>query len=138
MSISSTLPIVPEVAVATPARPSIRPQALYAPHGGPRKPPGPDTVTNSAPGAPGPLEGPREASEREAAALRTAVEAANERLKPSGAVIAFRVDPDTKRLVTSLLDARTNEVLRQLPSEAVLELARALDKVTPLLVRQKA
>ncbi|MCX6954434.1 MAG: flagellar protein FlaG [Verrucomicrobia bacterium] len=138
MTISSTFPIVPETAAVTPVRPSIRPEAPYAPPGGPRRPPGRDSVTTRAPGAPGPVEAPRGAREREEAELRAAVEAANERLRPSGAVIAFHVDPDTKRLVTSLLDARTNEVLRQLPSKAVLELARALDQIAPLLVQQKA
>lgn len=68
--------------------------------------------------------------------VEAAVETANEKLKASGAVISFRVDPDTKIVVTSLLDSRTNEVIRQIPNEAVLEIARSLDKIAPILVQE--
>lgn len=138
MTISSILPAVSEVAAVTPARPSAHPEARYTPPGGPRRAPGRESATTRAPGAPGPLEAPQGAREPDEAELRAAVEAANERLKPSGSLIAFHVDPETKRLVTSLLDARTNEVLRQLPTEAVLEIARTLDQIAPLLVHQTA
>lgn len=65
------------------------------------------------------------------------VEAANEKLKSSNSVISFSVDPDTKMVVTTLLDSRTNEVIRQIPAEAVLEIARSLDKIAPVLVQEK-
>jgi flagellar protein FlaG len=78
-----------------------------------------------------------DATAREAAEMRELVELANERLKSSNAVIAFNVDPDTKMVVTTLLDSRTNEVIRQIPTEAVLEIARSLDKIAPVLVQEK-
>ena len=80
---------------------------------------------------------PSDATAREAAEMRELVELANERLKGSNAVISFNVDPDTKMVVTTLLDSRTNEVIRQIPTEAVLEIARSLDKIASVLVQEK-
>lgn len=74
---------------------------------------------------------------RELSEMLEIVEAANEKLKSSNAVISFSVDPDTKIVVTTLLDSRTNEVIRQIPNEAVLEIARSLDKIAPILVQEK-
>jgi flagellar protein FlaG len=73
---------------------------------------------------------------RELSEMLEIVEAANEKLKSSNAVISFSVDPDTKMVVTTLLDSRTNEVIRQIPNEAVLEIARSLDKIAPILVQE--
>lgn len=74
---------------------------------------------------------------RELSEMLEIVEAANEKLKSSNAVISFSVDPDTRIVVTTLLDSRTNEVIRQIPNEAVLEIARSLDKIAPILVQEK-
>lgn len=73
---------------------------------------------------------------RELSEMLEIVEAANEKLKSSNAVISFSVDPDTKIVVTTLLDSRTNEVIRQIPNEAVVEIARSLDKIAPILVQE--
>ena len=73
---------------------------------------------------------------RELSEMLEIVEAANEKLKSSNAVISFSVDPDTKLVVTTLLDSRTNEVIRQIPNEVVLEIARSLDKIAPILVQE--
>jgi flagellar protein FlaG len=73
---------------------------------------------------------------RELSEMLEIVEAANEKLKSSNAVISFSVDPDTKMVVTTLLDSRTNEVIRQIPNEVVLEIARSLDKIAPILVQE--
>lgn len=82
-------------------------------------------------------QGPSDAIARDEAEMREVVEIANERLKSTNAVIAFDVDPETKMVVTTLLDSRTNEVIRQIPTEAVLEIARSLDKIAPILVQEK-
>jgi len=133
MAISSITTIVPEA--STPARdPVVRTEV-------------PGSATNKTQEASAPQTRPTEESQRaepasdatarEAAEMRELVELANERLKSSNAVIAFNVDPDTKMVVTTLLDSRTNEVIRQIPSEAVLEIARSLDKIAPVLVQEK-
>ena len=50
----------------------------------------------------------------------------------------FSVDEDTGRVVVKLMDTATNEVLRQIPSEEVLHIAKMLDKLQGLLLREKA
>ena len=43
-----------------------------------------------------------------------------------GNEITFSVDPTTNRLLVRLVDSNTHEVLRQIPTEYVLRLARQL------------
>jgi len=40
--------------------------------------------------------------------------------------LQFRIDADSEQLVVSLIDSDSGDVLRQIPSEEVLKLARAL------------
>ncbi len=133
MAISSITSIVPDASTAT-RDPVVRTEV-------------PGSATNKTQEASAPQTRPPEesrraepssdATAREAAEMRELVELANERLKSSNAVISFNVDPDTKMVVTTLLDSRTNEVIRQIPTEAVLEIARSLDKIAPVLVQEK-
>lgn len=132
MTISSVGPIVPESAVAR--DPVVR---TDVPGSAVNK-----TQEASAPQTRPPEESrraqsPADATARDEAEMREVVEIANERLKSTNAVIAFDVDPVTKMVVTTLLDSRTNEVIRQIPTEAVLEIARSLDKIAPVLVQEK-
>lgn len=48
------------------------------------------------------------------------------RLTPPTASVRFRVDPDADRVVISVVDADTGDVLRQIPSEEALAIARSL------------
>ncbi|MBV8465702.1 MAG: flagellar protein FlaG [Burkholderiales bacterium] len=52
--------------------------------------------------------------------------------------IQFSVDPDTKMQVVKVVDASTKEVIRQIPSEEVIDIAKAIDKFQGMLVRDKA
>lgn len=52
--------------------------------------------------------------------------------------LEFTVDEGSDRTVVKVVDQKTKEVLRQIPSEEVLELAKALDLSQGLLIRQKA
>lgn len=52
--------------------------------------------------------------------------------------LEFSVDDETGRTVVKLIDRETDEVLRQFPSEEMLQIARALDKLQGLLVHQQA
>ena len=49
----------------------------------------------------------------------------------------FSVDDDTGLRVVKLIDTKTEEVIRQFPSEELLAIAKALDKLQGLLVRDK-
>lgn len=52
--------------------------------------------------------------------------------------IQFNVDNDSGKTVVKVVDRGTQEVLRQIPSEEALEIARALDRFQGLLIKQQA
>ncbi len=58
-------------------------------------------------------------------AARAAIEA-NRRLAEKGAELAFEFEDALGRMIFKLVDTRTREVVRQVPSEAMLAIARAL------------
>ena len=45
----------------------------------------------------------------------------------------FSIDEDTGRLVVKLMDMSTNELIRQMPAEEILHVAKMLDKLQGLL-----
>ncbi len=58
-------------------------------------------------------------------AARAAIEA-NHRLAEKGAELAFEFEDAIGRMIFKLVDTRTREVVRQVPSETMLAIARAL------------
>ena len=52
--------------------------------------------------------------------------------------LAFEIDDDTGRTIIKITEASTGELIRQIPSEEMLEIAKALDRLQGLLVKQKA
>lgn len=52
--------------------------------------------------------------------------------------VRFSIDDDSGKLVVKVVDTKTQEVLRQIPSEEVLSLAHSLDKMRGLLLDDKA
>lgn len=51
--------------------------------------------------------------------------------------LEFSVDTDSNRTIVKVVDQQTKEVIRQMPSTEALEIAKALDRVQGLLIRQK-
>jgi flagellar protein FlaG len=72
------------------------------------------------------------------AQLQAAIMAANRALQVMNRELEFELDPQSGRLVTRLIDTSDNEVLRQIPSEDMLRIARALDRIQGLLFEQQA
>ena len=72
------------------------------------------------------------------AQLQAAIIAANRALQVMNRGLEFELDPQSGRLITRLIDTSDNEVLRQIPSEEMLRIARALDRVEGLLFAQQA
>lgn len=58
-----------------------------------------------------------------------------ERLSPN---LEFSIDEDSQRTIVKVVDRGTNEVIRQIPTEEVLDIAKALDQMKGLLISQKA
>lgn len=52
--------------------------------------------------------------------------------------LEFSIDSESDQVIVKVVDQHTKEVLRQIPSEEALEIARALDLSKGLILRQKA
>lgn len=52
--------------------------------------------------------------------------------------LEFSIDNDSKRTVVKVVDQTTKEVLRQIPTVEVLEIAKSLDSAKGLLLKQTA
>lgn len=52
--------------------------------------------------------------------------------------LAFSIDEDTDRPVVRITDASTGELIRQIPSQEALDIARSLDKMKGVLFQKHA
>ncbi|MFJ4290680.1 flagellar protein FlaG [Cupriavidus sp. NPDC089707] len=59
-------------------------------------------------------------------------------LKTTSIGLRFEIDEDTNRIITKVIDKETGDLIRQMPTEEVLRIARAMDKLQGLLVSQTA
>jgi flagellar protein FlaG len=57
----------------------------------------------------------------------------NESMAAAHRNLSFRVDKDSGRTVITVVDSATHEVIRQIPSEEVLAVSRALEAAGGLL-----
>lgn len=81
---------------------------------------------------------PIEKAERvELESVKKAAEQINNLMQQFNRDLNFSVDDDTGLRVVKLIDTKTEEVIRQFPSEELLAIAKALDKLQGLLVRDK-
>jgi flagellar protein FlaG len=70
--------------------------------------------------------------------LAQAVKSINNVLRERSPGLEFSIDLDSDRSVVKVVDKDTNEVIRQMPSREALEIAKAIDKLQSLLVRDSA
>jgi flagellar protein FlaG len=70
--------------------------------------------------------------------LEEAVKQLNKTVASMNTGIEFSIDKDTKEHVVKVIDQDTKEVLRQIPTEETLQIAKALDKLQGLLIKQEA
>lgn len=52
--------------------------------------------------------------------------------------LQFSIDDSTGKTIVRVTDAQTGEMIRQIPSQELLEIARSLDKMQGMLLQQKA
>lgn len=67
-----------------------------------------------------------------------ALEEVRQAVKPVAQSLHFSLDKDTGRTVVKVMDTETNEMIRQIPSEDILKIAKAIDKLQGLLIKQQA
>lgn len=70
--------------------------------------------------------------------VQEAATKAEEFVQSINSALQFSVDDSTGSTVVKVIDQLTKEVIRQIPSEEMLEIAKALDRISGLLVRNKA
>jgi len=70
--------------------------------------------------------------------IRQAVQKIQEVVDNLAHNLRFSIDEDTGKTIIKVMDARTDEVIRQFPTEEAIEIARTLDKVQGLLFNDKA
>jgi flagellar protein FlaG len=70
--------------------------------------------------------------------VRAAVANANRHIRSYSQALEFEVDPDTDKIVIRLVDTQDRRVLRQVPSQEMLAIARALERMQSRLVRGEA
>lgn len=71
-------------------------------------------------------------------ALEEATEKVRQFLEPRTSSLNFSIDEQSGVRVVKVIDNQTKDVIRQIPSEEMLAIARALESLQGLLVRQQA
>ena len=60
--------------------------------------------------------------------LDQAIARMNERMQDGGRGLAFKVDPSLNRPVVTVTNQETGEVIRQIPNEVIVQMARSIDE----------
>lgn len=94
--------------------------------------PSPRRASAAPPAATSAVDAPHSAD------LGKAVDAINQKLEESGQSLRFSLDHETGKTVVRVVDAQTNEVIRQIPNDVALAISRSLERMQGLLVKQHA
>ncbi len=70
--------------------------------------------------------------------VQKALEEVEKAVAPMAKSLQFSLDKDSGKTVVKVMDTDTNEVIRQIPSEEVLAISKAVDKLKGLLLKQQA
>lgn len=70
--------------------------------------------------------------------LQKAVDSMNDFVRSLRNTLNFSIDKDTGRTIVKVIDQATDEVIKQIPSEEMLAISKAIDKLKGLLIEQKA
>ncbi len=70
--------------------------------------------------------------------LDMALEQINDTMKAWSTGLEFNIDPELQRVVVSIIDNATGEVLRTVPSDAVIRVAKTIVQLQGMAVNTKA
>ena len=93
-----------------------------------KQPVAPVTNVNSTP----------ESSAHHDAQVNDVVDHINQAIQSLSRNLNFSVDKDTGITVVKVLDTETNQLIRQIPGDEILSIAKAIDTLRGLIIRQKA
>lgn len=107
---------------------------------------GPSTQTAIVvikPQEPGPMRVPTDSQYRRdgapaSADMQTIQKAVQEITQPGASTLEFNTDAETGKVIVKIMDSTTGELIRQIPMEEMLVLARSLDRLQGLLLRTTA
>jgi flagellar protein FlaG len=71
-------------------------------------------------------------------ALQSALDKVEKFVSIAASDIEFSIDEESGATVVKIIDRESKEVIRQIPSEEMLELSRALDRLQGLFIKNKA
>jgi flagellar protein FlaG len=97
--------------------------------------PSPDTPP---PARPVPQASQQQGSDASRAAVEKAVAAAREKVKLTSSNLQFSIDEQSGKTIVRVVDAGTNELIRQIPAEEMLAIARNLSRLEGALLDKKA
>jgi flagellar protein FlaG len=92
----------------------------------------------AAPAAAGKPAESKDAGQASREDLAAALKKINAAMPISAQTLEFSIDDDSKDIVVKVIDQSTKEVVRQIPSKEALEIAKSLEKMQGLLIRQTA
>lgn len=72
------------------------------------------------------------------AELQRAVAQVQQVIEPVAQDLLFTIDKDSGKTIVRIVDSATDEVIRQIPSEELVAIAKALNKLQGLLLKQQA
>ncbi len=87
------------------------------------------------------LQAPRQPTsvqETNSQELSAALEEVQKTIRPFASELNFSLEEDTGRMLVKIVDTETDEVIRQIPSEELLRISKALDKLQGLLLNSEA
>lgn len=87
---------------------------------------------------PAPPPPPLQPEKSSAEQMQMAVAEIRRAVAPVARNLQFSIDKETGKTIVTIVDSETNEVIRQIPGDEVLAIARAIDRMQGLLIRQKA
>ena len=70
--------------------------------------------------------------------LEKIIEELRKKLSMLNTQLKIQIDKDTDMTVIKVIDKQTNKVIRQIPPEYVLKIAKYLDEIAGLLLNEKA
>ena len=70
--------------------------------------------------------------------VKTSVNALNELTRSMNSNLSFSIDKDTGQTVVKVIDSSTDEVIKQIPSEEILAISKAIDQLKGVFIQQKA
>lgn len=86
-----------------------------------------------------PIERPQIQVDTEGAKKRLdqAIRLMNERMQDGGRGLAFKIDSSLNRTVVTVTNQETGEVVRQIPNEVIIRMARSIDQTKGNLLNAK-